>query len=117
MPIRNTDLKRVGKDRLQVKSPSGKVHAKSTTLKKAKAQQRLLNAIAHGWVPGEETPSGKRRSERRRKPRTRTRSKRSQAIAESKARKRHRYKPMFDYSPRLIKGLMARSSGPRGRRQ
>lgn len=28
-----------------------KVHAKKTSLKKAKKQQRLLNAIDHGWRP------------------------------------------------------------------
>jgi hypothetical protein len=27
------------------------VHAKRTTMKKAKAQKRLLNAIDHGWRP------------------------------------------------------------------
>lgn len=34
----------------QVRTPNA-VHAKSTTLKKAKAQQRLLNAVDHGWKP------------------------------------------------------------------
>jgi hypothetical protein len=106
MPIRNTDLKRVGKNRVKVKSPTGKVHAKSTTPKKAKAQQRLLNAIDQGWEPKRQ---GKRSQPKRQ------RSKRSEAIARSKARKRHRYKPMFDYSPRLIKGLTARSNARGGR--
>jgi hypothetical protein len=27
------------------------VHAKKTSLKKAKAQERLLNAVEHGWEP------------------------------------------------------------------
>ena len=34
-----------------VSTPNG-VHAKHTTLAKAKAQQRLLNAVDHGWKPG-----------------------------------------------------------------
>ena len=33
-----------------VRTPNG-VHAKKTTKRKAKAQQRLLNAIDHGWKP------------------------------------------------------------------
>lgn len=33
-----------------VRTPNG-VHAKNTTLEKAKAQQRLLNAVDHGWTP------------------------------------------------------------------
>jgi hypothetical protein len=34
----------------QVSTPN-QVHAKHTTLKKAKAQERLLNAVEHGWKP------------------------------------------------------------------
>ena len=34
----------------RVATPNG-VHAKHTTLEKAKKQQRLLNAIDHGFVP------------------------------------------------------------------
>lgn len=34
----------------QVKTPN-MVHAKKTTKSKARAQQRLLNAIDHGWKP------------------------------------------------------------------
>lgn len=33
-----------------VRTPNG-THAKHTTLAKAKAQQRLLNAVDHGWKP------------------------------------------------------------------
>lgn len=33
-----------------VSTPNG-VHAKNTTLAKAQGQQRLLNAIDHGWKP------------------------------------------------------------------
>jgi hypothetical protein len=33
-----------------VKTPSG-TRAKKTSLKKAKAQQKLLNAVDHGWEP------------------------------------------------------------------
>ena len=32
-------------------SHGGKVSAKETTLKKAKAQKRLLDAVRHGWKP------------------------------------------------------------------
>ncbi len=35
----------------EVKTPNA-VHAKKTTEAKAKSQQRLLNAIDHGWKPG-----------------------------------------------------------------
>ena len=34
----------------EVRTPSG-VHAKGTTKAKAEAQQRLLNAVDHGWKP------------------------------------------------------------------
>lgn len=37
-------------DGYEVTSPHGK-KAKKTTLRKAKAQIRLLNAIKHGWKP------------------------------------------------------------------
>ncbi len=42
-------VKKVGK-KYQVATPNA-VHAKGTTKKKAEAQQRLLNAIDHGWKP------------------------------------------------------------------
>lgn len=42
--IKKTDGK------FQVRTPGG-VKAKGTTKKKAKAQERLLNAIDHGFVP------------------------------------------------------------------
>jgi len=47
MPAHITKLKN-GKYR--VTTPNG-VHAKKTTKKKAQAQQRLLNAVDHGWKP------------------------------------------------------------------
>lgn len=34
----------------QVSTPN-QVHAKHTTKKKAEAQERLLNAVEHGWKP------------------------------------------------------------------
>ena len=40
----------------EVKTPNA-VHAKGTTKAKAEAQQRLLNAVDHGWKP-----TGKKRS-------------------------------------------------------
>ena len=46
MPV--TIRKKGGK--YQVSTPSA-VHAKGTTLKKAKSQERLLNAVEHGWKP------------------------------------------------------------------
>lgn len=47
MPVK---LKSVGKGKVQVSTPNG-VKAKSTTPAKAHAQQRLLNAVEHGWTP------------------------------------------------------------------
>ena len=35
----------------QVSTPN-MVHAKHTSLQKAMAQTRLLNAVEHGWTPG-----------------------------------------------------------------
>jgi len=35
--------------RYKVVTPNA-VHAKGTTLKKARSQQRLLNALDHGWT-------------------------------------------------------------------
>lgn len=35
----------------QVRTPN-MVHANSTTFEKAKAQERLLNAVGHGWTHG-----------------------------------------------------------------
>lgn len=42
-------IKKVG-SKYQVSTPNA-VHAKGTTKAKAEAQQRLLNAVEHGWVP------------------------------------------------------------------
>lgn len=38
-------------NKYSVKTPNA-THAKGTTKAKAEAQQRLLNAIDHGWKPG-----------------------------------------------------------------
>lgn len=46
MPVR---IKKVG-SKYRVSTPN-QVHAKGTTLEKAKAQERLLNAVEHGWKP------------------------------------------------------------------
>ena len=43
-------LKKLKSGKVQVRTPNG-VHAKGTTMAKAKAQQRLLNAIDHGYKP------------------------------------------------------------------
>jgi hypothetical protein len=45
MPVK---IKKV--DGYQVSTPN-QVHAKGTTKAKAKAQERLLNAVEHGWKP------------------------------------------------------------------
>jgi len=47
MPAQITQLP---SGRYMVRTPNG-VHAKGTTLEKAKSQQRLLNAVDHGWKP------------------------------------------------------------------
>lgn len=47
MPVRIRKLK---SGKVQVRTPGG-VKSKSTTLKKAKKQKRLLNAIEHGFIP------------------------------------------------------------------
>lgn len=44
---------------MQVSTPGG-VKAKATTPEKAKKQERLLNAIEHGWKPGLKRMMGKR---------------------------------------------------------
>lgn len=46
MPV---SIKKKG-NKYQVRTPN-MVHAKGTTLEKAKAQERLLNAIDNGWKP------------------------------------------------------------------
>ncbi len=45
----------------QVRTPKG-IKAKGTTLRKAKAQQRLLNAVEHGFVP-----TGRKKKKRKHK--------------------------------------------------
>lgn len=87
MPITNKNIKKVGKNKFRVQSPTGTVHAKGTSLKNAKAQQRLLNAIEHN-------PDFKPRKARRKG-----------AQAQNRARRRHQHKPMFDYSPKMVRGL------------
>ena len=48
-------------NRYQVSTPNG-VHAKGTTLEKAKSQERLLNAVEHGWKPTGKKGYGLKRS-------------------------------------------------------
>lgn len=43
-------VKKTKGGKYQVSTPN-MTHAKGTSKKKAKAQQRLLNAIDHGWKP------------------------------------------------------------------
>ncbi len=47
MPVK---VKKVGKRSYSVATPGG-VKAKHTTMKKAMAQKRLLNAVEHGFKP------------------------------------------------------------------
>lgn len=47
MPVK---LRKLKSGKVKVSTPNG-VKAKATTPTKAKKQQRLLNAIDHGWKP------------------------------------------------------------------
>lgn len=47
MPV---DISKVKNSLYRVSTPKG-VKAKGTSLKKAKALKRLLNAVEHGWRP------------------------------------------------------------------
>ncbi len=47
MPVKITRLKG---GKVRVSTPHG-TKAKSTTMAKAKKQERLLNAVEHGWKP------------------------------------------------------------------
>lgn len=46
MPVSITQID----NKYQVATPGG-IKAKATTKKKAKSQERLLNAVDHGWKP------------------------------------------------------------------
>lgn len=48
MPV---NIKPLGGGRFQVRTPN-MIHAKSTSLANAKSQERLINAVDHGWKPG-----------------------------------------------------------------
>lgn len=54
MPVK---IKKVG-HKYAVSTPS-RVHAKGTTKEKAEAQERLLNAVEHGWEPTGKTKKKK----------------------------------------------------------
>jgi hypothetical protein len=47
MPVK---LRKLTSGKVQVSTPNG-IHAKGTTMEKAMAQERLLNAVEHGWKP------------------------------------------------------------------
>jgi hypothetical protein len=51
-------VKKKGK-RYEVSTPNG-VKTKGTTKEKAKAQERLLNAVDHGWTPNRSKKRGKK---------------------------------------------------------
>lgn len=58
MPVK---IKSIGHGKVQVSTPGG-VKAKSTTPEKAESQERLLNAVEHGWKPANQPkPKGKKR--------------------------------------------------------
>lgn len=48
MPV---TIKKTASGKFQVSTPHG-VKAKATSHEKALAQERLLNAVEHGWKPG-----------------------------------------------------------------
>lgn len=54
MPV---TLKKLPGGKVRVSTPN-MVHAKATSFQKAKSQERLLNAVEHGWKP---TGKGSRR--------------------------------------------------------
>lgn len=47
MPVK---IKKIKGGRYRVSTPGG-IKSKSTTKKKAMSQERLLNAVEHGWKP------------------------------------------------------------------
>ena len=49
MPV---TIKKMKGGKVQVRTPN-MIHAKGTTMDRAKAQERLLNAVEHGWKPKE----------------------------------------------------------------
>ena len=49
MPV---TIRKTASDKYQVRTPGG-VKAKGTTKAKSKGQERLLNALEHGWVKPE----------------------------------------------------------------
>lgn len=57
MPYKESKTK---SGKYRVASPN-RVHAKGTTKAKADAQMRLLNAVEHGWVPGQSKSKSKRK--------------------------------------------------------
>lgn len=56
MPVK---IRKTKKGKYQVSTPGG-VKAKGTTKEKAESQERLLNAVEHGWKP-----TGKKRKRRK----------------------------------------------------
>ena len=58
MPVKITKVK----GGYQVRTPNS-IHSKHTTLAKAKAQKRLLNAVEHGFIPTGKPAKTKKRGE------------------------------------------------------
>lgn len=61
MPV---SIRKTSGGRYKVSTPHG-VKSKGTSLKKAKAQQRLLNAVDHGWKPTGKKPKARHESAER----------------------------------------------------
>jgi len=57
MPVHLTKLKN---GKYKVTTPNG-TRSKATTKKKAEAQERLLNAVDHGWKPTHKKGKGKKK--------------------------------------------------------
>lgn len=55
MPVKITKLK---SGKVSVRTPGG-IKAHGTSLKKAKSQERLLNAVEHGFVPRKQKVANK----------------------------------------------------------
>lgn len=57
MPVK---LRKLKGGKVQVSTPNG-VKSKGTSMENAKSQERLLNAIDHGWVPGNDAKENRRK--------------------------------------------------------
>lgn len=56
MTLMPVTIKKIASGGFRVSTPN-MVHSKHTTFEKAKSQERLLNAVDHGWKPSQPNPS------------------------------------------------------------